>query len=148
MNEKVLANLWDLINKLALVAIPVVLGWFLNSGSQRIADSLQNRQFIQSMIDQLSDLRSRTRQDIALILLNEELGREQPRMVARIAEVVYDDNLERVRKSKTGDPVSEAQGSTAYEILAELDPPRAKQISQDSQQRVLASLLDQVNDGQ
>jgi len=37
------------------VAIPVVLGWFLNVGSQRIADSIETRNYIQSMIEQLSD---------------------------------------------------------------------------------------------
>jgi len=140
------SGFWDVISKVAIVAIPVVLGWALNLGSQRIADSIAQRDFIQSLIDELSDTKSQARQDIALILLKEYIGNEQPRMVARIAEVVFSENLNRIVDSNKGDnALSELQGSTAYQILAELNPERAKAIAESTQQRVLAALLDEIN---
>ena len=140
------SGFWDVISKVAIVAIPVVLGWALNLGSQRIADSIAQRDFIQSLIDELSDTKSQARQDIALILLKEYIGNEQPRMVARIAEVVFSENLNRIVDSnKSDNALSELQGSTAYQILAELIPERAKAIAESTQQRVLAALLDEIN---
>ncbi|RIH83423.1 hypothetical protein [Calidithermus roseus] len=140
------SGFWDVISKVAIVAIPVVLGWALNLGSQRIADSIAQRDFIQSLIDELSDTKSQARQDIALILLKEYIGNEQPRMVARIAEVVFSENLNRIVDSnKSDNALSELQGSTAYQILAELNPERAKAIAESTQQRVLAALLDEIN---
>ena len=127
-----------------MVSIPVVLGWFLNIGSQRIADSIETRNFIQSLIDELSDTKSQSRQDIALILLKEYIGNEQPKMVAKIAEVVFTDNMDRLVKGGGSDPLLEIQGSTAFEILNELNPQRAKEIRESTQQRVLAALLDEV----
>ncbi|RIH81403.1 hypothetical protein Mterra_03191 [Calidithermus terrae] len=140
------SGFWDVVSKASIVAIPVVLGWALNLGSQRIADSIAQRDFIQSLIDELSDTKSQARQDIALILLKEYIGNEQPKMVARIAEVVFSDNMNRiVDTDKTDNALSELQGSTAYQILAELNPERAKAIAESSQQRVLAALLDEIN---
>lgn len=130
---------------MSIVAIPVVLGWFLNVGSQRIADSIETRNFIQSMIDELSDPNRKARQDIALILLNEYVGKDQPRMVAKIAEIVFDENMERVVKAKNQDAISEVQGSTAFEVLAQLNPERAAEIKQTTQERVLSALLEEVN---
>jgi hypothetical protein len=134
----------DAMSKLSMVSIPVVLGWFLNLGSQRIADSIETRNFIQGLIDELSDTKSRSRQDIALILLKEYIGNEQPKMVAKIAEVVFADNMDRLVRGGGGDPLLEIQGSTAFEILSELNPERAKEIRESTQQRVLAALLDEV----
>ncbi|MER3443788.1 MAG: hypothetical protein C4333_06585 [Meiothermus sp.] len=135
-----------MVSKASIVAIPVVLGWALNLGSQRIADSIAQRDFIQSLIDELSDTKSQARQDIALILLKEYIGNQQPKMVARIAEVVFSDNMNRiVDTDRTDNALSELQGSTAYQILAELNPERAKAIAESSQQRVLAALLDEIN---
>ncbi|WP_157202600.1 hypothetical protein [Calidithermus chliarophilus] len=140
------SGFWDVVSKASIVAIPVVLGWALNLGSQRIADSIAQRDFIQSLIDELSDTKSQARQDIALILLKEYIGNEQPKMVARIAEVVFSDNMNRiVDTDKSDNALSELQGSTAYQILAELNPERAKAIAESSQQRVLAALLDEIN---
>lgn len=140
------SGFWDVVSKASIVAIPVVLGWALNLGSQRIADSIAQRDFIQSLIDELSDTKSQARQDIALILLKEYIGNEQPKMVARIAEVVFSDNMNRiVDTDKSDNALSELQGSTAYQILAELNPERAKAIAKSSQQRVLAALLDEIN---
>jgi hypothetical protein len=144
MNERN-AMAWDLVGKLAMVAVPIVLGWFLNVGSQRIADSIESRNFIQGLIDELSDTRSQSRQDIALILLNEYIGHEQPQMVAKIAEVVFAENMERIVRSNNTDSLTELQGSTAFEVLSELNPERAKEIRESTQQRVLAALLDEVN---
>ena len=144
MNERNIM-IWDLIGKLAMVAVPIVLGWFLNVGSQRIADSIESRNFIESLIDELSDTRSQSRQDIALILLKEYIGVEQPQMVAKIAEVVFAENMERMVRSNNTDSLTELQGSTAYEVLAELNPERAKQIREATQQRILSALLDEVN---
>jgi len=127
------------------VAIPVVLGWFLNVGSQRIADSIETRNYIQSMIEQLSDPSRKARQDIDLILLNEYVGKEQPEMVAKIAEIVFDENMDQMVRKGNGDPLLEIQGSTAFEVLSELNPERARQIRETTQQRVLAALLDEVN---
>jgi hypothetical protein len=127
-----------------MVSIPVVLGWFLNLGSQRIADSIETRNFIQGLIDELSDTKSQSRQDIALILLKEYIGNEQPKMVAKIAEVVFADNMDRLVKGGSSDPLLEIQGSTAFEILSELNPERAREIRESTQQRVLAALLDEV----
>lgn len=140
-----MAGFWDFLSKISIVAIPVVLGWFLNVGSQRIADSIETRNFIQSMIEQLSDPSRKARQDIALILLNEYVGREQPEMVAKIAEIVFDENMDQLVRKGNGDPLLEIQGSTAFEVLSELNPERAKQIRETTQQRVLAALLDEVN---
>jgi len=140
------SGFWDVVSKASIVAIPVVLGWALNLGSQRIADSIAQRDFIQSLIDELSDTKSQARQDIALILLKEYIGNQQPKMVARIAEVVFSDNMNRiVDTDRTDNALSELQGSTAYQILAELNPERAKAIAESSQQRVLAALLDEIN---
>lgn len=136
---------WDFVNRISIVAIPVVLGWFLNVGSQRIADSIETRNFIQSMIEQLSDPNRKARQDIALILLNEYVGKEQPQMVAKIAEIVFDENMERVMKAKNQDALSELQGSTALEVLSQLNPERAEEIKKSNQERVLSALLDEVN---
>lgn len=127
------------------MAIPVVLGWFLNVGSQRIADSIETRNYIQSMIEQLSDPSRKARQDIDLILLNEYVGKEQPEMVAKIAEIVFDENMDQMVRKGNGDPLLEIQGSTAFEVLSELNPERARQIRETTQQRVLAALLDEVN---
>ncbi|WP_337871490.1 hypothetical protein [Meiothermus sp.] len=140
-----MAGFWDFLSKISIVAIPVVLGWFLNVGSQRIADSIETRNFIQSMIEQLSDPSRKARQDIALILLNEYVGKEQPEMVAKIAEIVFDENMDQLVRKGNGDPLLEIQGSTAFEVLSELNPERAKQIRETTQQRVLAALLDEVN---
>lgn len=144
MNERS-AMAWDLVGKLAMVAMPIVLGWFLNVGSQRIADSIESRNFIEGLIDELSDTRSQSRQDIALILLKEYIGQEQPQMVAKIAEVVFAENVERLVRSNRPDSITELQGSTAFEVLAELNPERAREIRESTQQRVLAALLDEVN---
>ncbi|MDX2006480.1 MAG: hypothetical protein SFU83_14485 [Meiothermus sp.] len=144
MNERS-AMAWDLVGKLAMVAMPIVLGWFLNVGSQRIADSIESRNFIEGLIDELSDTRSQSRQDIALILLKEYIGQEQPQMVAKIAEVVFAENMERLVRSNRPDSITELQGSTAFEVLAELNPERAREIRESTQQRVLAALLDEVN---
>ena len=144
MNERS-AIAWDLVSKLAMVAVPIVLGWFLNVGSQRIADSIESRNFIESLIDELSDTRSQSRQDIALILLKEYIGAEQPQMVAKIAEVVFAENMERMVRSNRPDSLTELQGSTALEVLSELNPQRAKEIRESTQQRVLSALLDEVN---
>ncbi|MCX7783875.1 MAG: hypothetical protein N2318_09585 [Meiothermus sp.] len=140
-----MAGFWDFLSKISIVAIPVVLGWFLNVGSQRIADSIETRNFIQSMIEQLSDPSRKARQDIALILLNEYVGKEQPEMVAKIAEIVFDENMDQLVRKGNGDPLLEIQGSTAFEVLSELNPERARQIRETTQQRVLAALLDEVN---
>lgn len=140
-----MAGFWDFLSKISIVAIPVVLGWFLNVGSQRIADSIETRNFIQSMIEQLSDPSRKARQDIALILLNEYVGKEQPEMVAKIAEIVFDENMDQLVRKGNGDPLLEIQGSTAFEVLNELNPERARQIRETTQQRVLAALLDEVN---
>lgn len=139
------SSISDHISKLSLASIPVVLGWFLNVGSQRIADSIETRNFIQSMIEQLSDTNRKTRQDIALVLLNEYVGKEQPQMVAKIAEIVFDENMDRVVKNKDDAAISELQGSTAYQVLAQLNPQRAEEIKKSTEQRVLAALLDEVN---
>ncbi len=114
-------------------------------GSQRIADSIETRNFIQSMIEQLSDPSRKARQDIALILLNEYVGKEQPEMVAKIAEIVFDENMDQLVRKGNSDPLLEIQGSTAFEVLSELNPERARQIRETTQQRVLAALLDEVN---
>ncbi len=140
-----MAGFWDFLSKISIVAIPVVLGWFLNVGSQRIADSIETRNFIQSMIEQLSDPSRKARQDIALILLNEYVGKEQPEMVAKIAEIVFDENMDQLVRKGNGDPLLEIQGSTAFAVLSELNPERARQIRETTQQRVLAALLDEVN---
>ncbi len=140
-----MAGFWDFLSKISIVAIPVVLGWFLNVGSQRIADSIETRNFIQSMIEQLSDPSRKARQDIALILLNEYVGKEQPEMVAKIAEIVFDENMDQLVRKGNSDPLLEIQGSTAFEVLSELNPERARQIRETTQQRVLAALLDEVN---
>lgn len=139
------SNVSDHVSKLSLASIPIVLGWFLNVGSQRIADSIETRNFIQSMIEQLSDTNRKTRQDIALVLLNEYVGKEQPQMVAKIAEIVFDENMDRVVKNKGDAAISELQGSTAYQVLAQLNPARAEEIKKSTEQRVLAALLDEVN---
>lgn len=139
------SSISDHVSKLSLASIPIVLGWFLNVGSQRIADSIETRNFIQSMIEQLSDTNRKTRQDIALVLLNEYVGKEQPQMVAKIAEIVFDENMDRVVKNKDDAAISELQGSTAYQVLAQLNPQRAEEIKKSTEQRVLAALLDEVN---
>jgi len=66
-------------------------------------------------------------------------------MVAKIAEIVFDENMDQMVRKGNGDPLLEIQGSTAFEVLSELNPERARQIRETTQQRVLAALLDEVN---
>jgi hypothetical protein len=58
--------------------------------------------------------------------------------------VVFADNMDRLVKGGSSDPLLEIQGSTAFEILSELNPERAREIRESTQQRVLAALLDEV----
>jgi hypothetical protein len=91
----------DTIGKIVSSLVLVVIAMFIKSGSERIAFSLQSGQLVQSLISDLTTQEQQTRQDVALLALDNSIGDEKPRMVAAIAERLSATRRTRTARART-----------------------------------------------
>ena len=112
----------DTIGKIVSSLVLVVIAMFIKTGSERIAFSLQSGQLVQSLISDLTTKDQQTRQDVALLALDNSIGDEKPQMVAAIAERLFRDTQEQDSARM------HALGSVAFRVLEKRDPDRAAAI--------------------
>jgi hypothetical protein len=118
----------DVIGKLlsgfVLAGIAIIIG----IGSEKITNALKKGSLVQSLITDLTNGESTTRQDVALIALHHSVGKEDSVMVAEIAERIFYD-------LKNSDS---SLGGIAFKILKERKPSRAKEIEENIQLKLSA----------
>jgi hypothetical protein len=112
----------DTVGKIISSLVLVVIAMFIKTGSERIAFSLQSGQLVQSLISDLTTKEQQTRQDVALLALDNSIGDEKPQMVAAIAERLFRDTQEQDSAR------AHALGSVAFRVLERRDPQRAEAI--------------------
>lgn len=118
-------DIWDkldivgkIVSGIVLVAIAIVL----ERGSNKIANSMQSGQLVQSLISDLAVPDTTIKQDIALIALNHAVGAQNPALVLQICERILEN-------TKDYDDIT---GKVAFEIIRDRDPERAKQIEKEA----------------
>lgn len=120
MSDKPRRDIWeklDVIGKLTSGVFLALIALFVKIGGDQIAASMQTAELVQSLIGDLTTRSEQTRQDIALIALNNAIGERDSRLVSEIAERLFLD-------LKTSD----ATGSVAFAVLKERNPQRAGEL--------------------
>lgn len=125
----------DVIGKLLSGVVFACIAIVLGVGSEKIATALKKGSLVQSLITDLTNRESTTRQDVALIALNYSVGKENSSMVAEIAERIFFD-LKNTDSSL---------GGIAFKILKERKPSRATEIVHKIQEQLSDSSIRSKN---
>lgn len=136
MDEKSSKDTWDKLDVLARIVSGVLLvaiAVFIKIGTDNIASSMRSGELVQSLIADLTT--SGTRRDVALIALNHSVADKNSGLVTDIAERLVWDIVE----SESASVAAEAGPlyTTAFKILRQRNPERAKEIEREVVEKFL-----------
>jgi hypothetical protein len=116
----------DVLSKLVSGVLLAAIALVVKLGADNIASSLQTGQLVQSLIADLTTKDEKTRQDVALMALDDTVGDRKAGLVCNIAERIFRDRDE----SNSAAPFDEkqSQGSTAFATIDHRCPERAEKI--------------------
>lgn len=117
---------WDKLDVIAKLLSGVFLGALslaVGLGAREIADAQKTGELVRSLITDLTSEDKRTRQDLALIALDHAASKQDPELVAEIAERILLDF-----RSDSLAQVHDLTNSVAFRVLEKRDASRAKRL--------------------
>ncbi|MBI1803758.1 MAG: hypothetical protein HY033_03030 [Ignavibacteriae bacterium] len=127
-------NKLDVLGKLVSSVLLAIIAMFVKFGADDIASSMKRGELVRSLISDLTTRNEKVRQDIALIALDNAIGKDEPQLVTDIAERVFRDQEE--HDSTRSSIYDGTTRSIAFDIIGRRSPERKVNIKDELEKRI------------